>query len=326
MNLDLSPAVARAHGVVNGLIAAVPSLLVAAIVFGAFVFIARLAGGTVARLTEKRLGAHRSAGAAVGRLAQGFTLFLGLLVALSVALPTFKPGDVVQLLGISSVAIGFAFRDILQNFLAGILLLVTQPFRIGDQIIAGTFEGTVEDIQTRATFIRTYDGRRVVIPNAVLFTGTVVVNTAFEHRRMEYDVGIGYGDDIEQAREVMLAAVREVEGVLEDPAPDVLVMDFASSSANLRVRWWIAPPKRADVLNSRDRVLTAIKRELGAHGIDLPFPTSQVLFHDQTEETDGDRARQREGWPAGRSAVPGSRTIAGAVRAASTARDTNSAD
>ena len=88
----------------------------------------------------------------------------------------------MQVLGIGSVAIGFAFRDILQNFLAGILLLVTQPFRIGDQIVASNYEGTVEDIQTRATFIRTYDGRHVVVPNADLFTDTVVVNTAFEHR------------------------------------------------------------------------------------------------------------------------------------------------
>lgn len=314
MKLDLNPAVTRAQSVVNGFIASIPSVLVALVVFVAFFFLARLARWLVARLTESRLGAHRNAGAAVGRLAQGFVLFLGLLVALSVALPTFQPGDVVQLLGVSSVAIGFAFRDILQNFLAGILLLLTQPFRIGDQIVAATFEGTVEDIQARATFIRTYDGRRVVIPNATLFTGTVVVNTAFEHRRMEYDVGIGYGDDVERAREIMLAAVRSVEGVLEDPAPDVLLMDFAPSSANLRVRWWMSPPRRADALDSRDQVLTRIKRELGASGIDLPFPTRQILFHDQTEECDGDRSRQREGWPAGTSEAPASRQIAEAVR------------
>lgn len=155
---DLAPALARARAIVDGLVAAIPNAVVALAVF------------------------------AVALLA---VLFIGLLVALSVALPTFQPGDVVPVLGISSVAIGFAFRDILQNFLAGILLLLTQPFRVGDQIAADAYEGTVEDIQTRATFIRTYDGRRVVIPNAV-FTDTVVVNTAFEHRRLEFDVGIGY--------------------------------------------------------------------------------------------------------------------------------------
>ena len=313
MNLDLTPAFSRAQTVVNGLVAAIPSIFVALIVFGVFLVVAAIVKSVVARLTEARLQAHRNAGVAVGRLAQGLVIFVGLLVALSVALPTFRPGDVVQVLGIGSVAIGFAFRDILQNFLAGILLLVTQPFRIGDQIVAGTHEGTVEDIQTRATFIRTYDGRRVVIPNADLFTDTVVVNTAFEHRRLEYDVGIGYGDDVERARGVILDAVRSTDGVLAEPAPDVLLMDFAPSSVNLRVRWWIAPPKRADALDARDRVLTAVKHQLTAHGIDLPFPTQQVLFHDQTEDSDGDRGRQREGWPAGQADVPASRKVADAI-------------
>ena len=313
MNFDLGPAFNRAQAVVNGLVAAIPSVVVALVVFGGFLVVAAIVKGVVARLTEARLRAHRNAGVAVGRLAQGVVIFVGLLVALSVALPTLKPGDVVQVLGISSVAIGFAFRDILQNFLAGILLLVTQPFRIGDQIVTGTHEGTVEDIQTRATFIRTYDGRRVVIPNADLFTDTVVVNTAFEHRRLEYDIGIGYSDDVDRARGVILDTVRSTEGVLAEPAPDVLLMDFAPSSANLRVRWWIAPPKRADALDARDEVLTAVKHQLTAHGIDLPFPTQQILFHDQTEESDGDRSRQREGWPAGKADVPSSRKVADAI-------------
>ena len=160
----------------------------------------------------------------------------------------------------------------------------------------------------------TYDGRRMVVPNADLFTDTVVVNTAFEHRRLEYDVGIGYSDDIDRARGLILEAVRGTEGVLAEPAPDVLLMDFAPSSVSLRVRWWIAPPKRADALDARDKVLTAVKNQLTSHGIDLPFPTQQILFHDQTEDSDGDRARQREGWPAGNTDVPASRKVADAIR------------
>ena len=315
MTPDLGPALTRARAVVDGLVAAIPSALVALAVFAAALLLSAIVKRVVAWLTETRLHSHQNAGLAVGRLAQGVVLFIGLLVALSVALPTFQPGDVIQVLGISSVAIGFAFRDILQNFLAGILLLVTQPFRIGDQILARSYEGTVEDIQARATFIRTYDGRRVVVPNAALFTDTVVVNTAFAHRRLEYDVGIGYGDDIDRARGIIMRAVHRTEGVLDDPAPDVLVMHFAPSSVTLRVRWWIAPPKRADALDARDKVLTAIRSDLLENGIDLPFPTQQILFHDQTEDADGDRTRQREGWPAGRTSAPASRKLSDAVRA-----------
>jgi small-conductance mechanosensitive channel len=228
--------------------------------------------------------------------------------------PTFKAGDLVQLLGISGVAIGFAFRDILQNFLAGILILLTEPFQIDDQIVFKDFEGTVENIETRATTIRTYDGRRIVIPNAELFTNSVTVNTAFDHRRLQYDVGIGYGDDIDQAKQLILEAIASVDGVLKSPEPDAIVIALADSTVNIRARWWINPPRRADALDMQDQVLTAIKSTLTTNGIDLPFPTQQILFHDQTEETDGDRSRQREGWPAGKREVPKPRSISSSLR------------
>ena len=125
------------------------------------------------------------------------------------------------------------------------------------------------------------------------------MNTAYDKRRLQVRVGIGYGDDIARAKALMLEAVRGVEGTLEDPAPEALVVDLAGSSVNVRVRWWINPPHRADVVATTDQVLEAVKNKLSANGVDLPFPTRQILFHDQTEQTDGERARQREGWPAG---------------------------
>ncbi len=297
----------------NGLIVMLPNILLAVIVFTIFFVAARALKSLVRRLTRRHRQA-RSLGLVLGRLSQGIIILVGLFVALSIVIPSFKAGDLVQLLGISGVAIGFAFRDILQNFLAGILILLTEPFEINDQIVFKNFEGTVENIQTRATTIRTYDGRRIVIPNSELFTNAVTVNTAFENRRLEYDVGIGYGDNIDQAKELMLEAVYSVDEVLKDPAPDVLVMELAESTVNIRARWWINPPRRADALDSRDKVLTAIKKKLTANGIDLPFPTQQILFHDQTEETDGDRSRQREGWPAGNKQVPKPRSIGGSLR------------
>jgi small conductance mechanosensitive channel len=220
----------------------------------------------------------------------------------------------IQLLGISSVAIGFAFRDILQNFLAGILILLTEPFQIDDQIVFKEFEGTVENIQTRATTIRTYDGRRIVIPNSELFTNSLTVNTAFDNRRLEYDIGIGYGDDIDRAKQLILQAIHETEGVFSQPAPDTIVVDLAASTVNIRARWWIKPPRRAPALDLQDSVLTAIKNKLTANGIDMPFPTQQILFHDQTEGTDGDRSRQREGWPAGQGKSPQPRRLEDSLR------------
>jgi len=300
------------QGMLDYVLILIPNLIVGLIVFGLFFLLARGLRGLALRFSEERKR-HRNLGMVLGRLAYGGALILGGLVALTIVFPSFSPADMIGALGIGGIVIGFAFRDIAQNFLAGLLILLTEPFRIDDQIVYKEFEGTVEDIQIRATTIKTYDGRRVVIPNAELFTNAITVNTAFDKRRLQYDVGIGYGDDIGRARELILQAMRGVDGVLRDPAPDVLVVELAESTVNIRARWWIQPPRRADALDLQDRVLQAIKERLSAEGIDLPFPTRQILFHDQTEESDGDRRRQREGWPAGAGDAPRPRSIASAI-------------
>jgi len=280
---------------IDGFLIMLPNIVLALIVFAIFYFVGRQIKRVVRRVTRKHHQA-RNLGLVLGRLAQSLIVLVGLFISLSIIIPTLKAGDLVQLLGISGVAIGFAFREILQNFLAGILILLTEPFRIDDQIVFKNFEGTVENIETRATTIETYDGRRIVIPNAELFTNTVTVNTAFDKRRMEYDISIGYGDDIDHAKQLILEAVYSLKEVLKAPAPDVLAMELTESTVNIRVRWWIAPPRRIDDLRSRDKVICAIKKKLYVENdLDLPYPTRNILFHDRTEETDGDRSQQREG-------------------------------
>ena len=237
-------------------------------------------------------------GMVLGRVATAFLLVLGVLVGLVVVFPTFTVTGLVGALGVGGVVIGFAFQDTFQNLLAGVLLLLRQPFRIGDEIVSGDYTGTVEAIETRATYIRTYDGRRVIIPNSQIYSDPVQVITAYGMVRSQYDIGIGYGDDVDTAKQIALDTVAGIEGILSDPAPDVLTWDLAGSSLNLRLRWW-TDPSRASVVKTRDLVLQNIAAKMAQGGIDLPFPTQVVLFHDQTEETDGDRTRQREGWPAG---------------------------
>jgi small-conductance mechanosensitive channel len=312
MNIRLSEATLAVQQMVNGFLERLPYIAVALVALGLFAVLARMVRASAMAFARRRQRRH-NLGIVLGRLAYGAILLLGLLTALVISVPGFTPGQLVSILGLSSVAIGFAFRDILQNFLAGILLLLAEPFRIGDQIIASGFEGTVEEIQTRATFIRTYDGRLVVIPNATLFTSPVTVNTALDRRRLEYDVGVGYGDDIARAKEVMLGVLRALPSVLPDPAPEALVWALSDSAVVIRLRWWVHPPRQTDALSSRDEVLHRVRDALADAGIDLPFPTRQVLFHDQSEQTDGDRAAQREGWPAGRDTAPAPWRIADAL-------------
>lgn len=296
--MDFSAAWDSTRAIGEYALTVLPLLLIALVVFA----LTHLTAVFVSRGVERvsRRWSHNPALPVVlGRFARWGLDLAGLLIALMIALPGFRPAQLASLLGLGSVAIGFAFRDILQNFLAGLLILIQEPYRIGDQIVVGELEGTVEGIETRATFLRTYDNRRVVIPNTVLFTSSVTVNTAYPTRRIEWELTIGYADDVEQAREVILATLAGLPDVLEDPAPDVLCLELAASGVVLRVRWWIRPPQRRDALEARDRVVSRIKAALQAAAIDLPFQTVQLLFHDQTESSDGDRSRQREGWPAG---------------------------
>jgi small-conductance mechanosensitive channel len=314
MKAEISIVWKKMQSMIDGFMIVLPNIVLALIVFAIFFCFGREIKRVVRRVTRHHHQA-RNLGLVLGRLAQSAIVLVGLFISLSIVIPTLKAGDLVQLLGISGVAIGFAFRDILQNFLAGILILLTEPFRIDDQIVFKDFEGTVENIETRATTIQTYDGRRIVIPNAELFTNTVTVNTAFDKRRMEYDISIGYGDDIDHAKQLILEAMYSVNEVLKTPAPDVLAMDLAESTVNIRVRWWITPPRRLDDLRSRDKVISAIKKKLyEENGIDVPYPTRNILFHDQAEETDGDPSQQREGWPAGKSKVPKPRRIGRSLR------------
>ena len=314
MSINVGEMFVSIQKMANGLMERLPYIFIGLLVFFAFWFAgkgARAFARRMARKHEKR----RNLGRVLGRVIQSALVLLGVLVALVIIIPSFQPAQLFQLLGIGSVAIGFAFKDILQNFLAGLLLLLQEPFRVNDQIVYKDFEGTVEDIQIRATTIKTYDSRRIVIPNAELYTNAVTVNTAYDKRRVECDFGIGYGDDIDEAKELIMGVLEGADGVLQEPAPDVIVTGLAESSVTLRARWWVEPPRRAHVNDTRDRIISDVKQTLISNGIDLPMPTHQVLFHDQTEETDGDRSRQREGWPAGRKAIPKPRRISDALAA-----------
>lgn len=290
-------ALATLNSMGTGFMAMLPLVGIGIVVFLVFWLIASVVRKGLENYVRKR-DQYSGAAIAFSRLAYIGIILFGLMVAVTVAFPSITPAKLFSALGIGGVAIGFAFKDIFQNLLAGILILVRQPFKVGDEITSGEFTGTVENIETRATFIKTYDGKRIIVPNSKIYTEPVTVITAYNILRSEYDVGIGYGDDVGEARKLALEAVKGVEGVLSDPAPDVLLWDLAGFSQNLRVRWW-TDPVRGNVVQVKDRVLEAVAKRLSEAGIDLPFPTNVVLFHDQTESTDGDRTRQREGWPAG---------------------------
>ena len=297
MDSYLSKSWQTVHGMIDAFFIFLPKIILAIVVFMLFWFVGIVVNRLVGYISQKYRRA-RNLSIVLGRVSHAIVIIFGLLVSMTIVAPTFHTTDLIKVLGIGTVAIGFAFRDILQNFLAGILLLLHEPFRIEDEIKVDDFEGSVEAIETRATIIRTFDDRQIVIPNTDLFTKAVTVNTAYAQRRSEYTVGIGYGDEIDRAQRLILEAVKSVEGVLKDPTPQAVTVDLAESDVKIRVFYWTQPPRWTNLIRVQDSVIRAIKTKLGENGIDLPYPTTQILFHDQTEDGDGDRRKQREGWPA----------------------------
>lgn len=210
------------------------------------------------------------------------TWVVGVVIASVMAFPDLGVGDIIGLLGLGSVAIGFAFQDIFKNFLAGVLLLLNEPFRLHDQIIVNDFEGTVEEITIRSTQIRTYQGERVVIPNSIVFTSPIQVLTAMPHRRTDLAIGVDYNTPLPQAIQTLLQAVNQVEGVLPKPAAEVDIVGFGESSIDLVVRYWTAPTK-AVVRRTRTSVMIALKEACDREGISIPYPIRTVYFYNQDQ-------------------------------------------
>lgn len=294
--IDLNPgaAIEKLDSWLDGFMSILPNLILAIILFIIIYQVAKFIRRLVAKTFRSR--GRDNLGKIMGGFVRWLVVIVGGLLCATIVMPTLSVGDLVAGLGVSSVAIGFAFKDILQNWLAGMLILLRQPFEIGDQISVNGFEGTVEEIETRATIIRTYSNEKVVIPNSQIYTSALEVKTAFETRRSQYDVGIGYADDIEKACEVMKNAVLSVDGVNKDKGVDVLPWDLAASWVTIRVRWW-TDTERGSVVHNHAQVIEKIKYALDDAGIDMPYDTEVLLFHDQTDEFDGDRSKQREGWP-----------------------------
>lgn len=278
------------NGIANALLERLPFFVISIIVFAVF----WIAGKAVQKglvTAGERTRLDVTLARLLGRLVAAIALILGLLVAAVIVFPTFKPGDLVAGLGITSVAIGFAFKDVLQNFFAGILILWRRPFVIGDQIRVRDYEGTVEEINVRSTRLKTYDGERAIIPNGDVYTSAVLVRTAYDKRRIKFVVGIGYLDDIEKGRRAIQAVLDGIDGVLRDPGPWIYVSELAPSSVNFTVYFWTGS-QQANVLKISNQVATGIKYALDKAGIDMPYPHSVVLFHDATGTLDGDIDRR----------------------------------
>lgn len=217
-------------------------------------------------------------------------MVFGCLVALTIITPSIKPVDLISGLGLGSLAIGFAFKDILQNWLAGLLILLRLPFRRGDQIKVGDIEGTVERIEPRATIIRTYDGKDIVVPNTTIYTNEVTIQTSQPKRRVEMNITVGYDYNVQFIKEIISSALQPIEEIQDDPAPQILCWELGATSLGIKIRWWIHSERSQEVI-SRARAVQAIKEAFQANDID---PTDPALVYSIDAKSENDINKKEE--------------------------------
>lgn len=220
---------------------------------------------------RKRLQRSRTPNFAkvISKVTSWMVVIVSALVAVAVTFPSVKPVDLLAGLGFFSVAVGFAFQDILENTLAGVLLLFRQPFRSGDQIKVVGQSGTVEEINIRETRLTTFDGESVIIPNRDVYKNVILVHTRQPIHRLEFGVGIAYDNDAEQATSAIVEALAESAGVEPDPPPEALVHELGVSTVNVRVMFW-TNSRRHESITVLDAAIKAVKARLDRDGIEMP--------------------------------------------------------
>lgn len=262
----------------------IPGILTAVVILALTRYGAEGARNLTQKAAEKLLN-NRSLQKLLVQISYTTAWIVGVLIAAVVAFPDLGLGDIIALLGLGSVAVGFAFQDIFKNFLAGVILLLQQPFRIGDQIIVADYEGTVEEIALRSTQILTYQGEEVVIPNSIVFTSTVQVLTAMPHRRTDLEIGLDYNTPLAEAKEVLFGALSDIPGVESSPEPEIDITGFGDSSINFVVRYWTVP-QQAQVRRIKTQVMIALKKACDAVDYNIPYPIRTVYFFNQDDYSD----------------------------------------
>lgn len=184
----------------------------------------------------------------------------------------------IALIGAAGLAVGLALQGSLQNFASGVLLVMFRPFKVGHFIEAAGVSGVVEEIGIFSTKLKTGDNREIIVPNGAIYGGTITNNSARDTRRIDMVFGIGYGDDIRKAKEIMQSILDADERVLKEPAPLIAVAELADSSVNFNVRPWV---KAGDYWGVRFDITEKIKLAFDAAGISIPYPQMDVHVNQQ---------------------------------------------
>ena len=254
---------------------AVVTVAVFVVVFAVLYLLGKPVATRATRATLERRGFEETLIGLAVSLVTAVTMVFSIALAATVAGFGVVLAAFATLAGALALAVGFAARDLIANFVAGVFIIQDEPFAVGDWIEWNGNGGVVREIQLRVTKLDTFDNELVTVPNSELAGNAVVNNDANEHRRISMGVGIGYGDDIPAAREAIIEEATAIDGVLEDPEPAAPVSELGDSAVVLSARFWIDPDE-SSYGATRATFAEAIKERLDREGIDMPYPTSEL--------------------------------------------------
>lgn len=266
---------------VANFIAAIP-LWIAAIVIG---FVTYLAAIGVRKAIEVKMAAqgmeeeHKEIQIVASRSAYFVVLTLGITISLSIVGIDLKP-----IVAAGAFGLGFALQDIIMNTISGVIILLSKHFTIGDVIVVGGVVGRIEEIQTRATIIKDFDGQKVIIPNSSLFKNIVTSKTSNPFRKLSFLMGVGYWENLKEVVELTLAVVNAIPGVLKKPKASVMFTGWGDSSIDFKIKVWI-DSKGGKLVKVKNRVIMDLSKAYEEAGIDIPFPiqTIEMAQGDGTE-------------------------------------------
>jgi small conductance mechanosensitive channel len=258
--------------------AGAPRLLTALVIFVLSLYVARLLSKFVERVLQKR---RAPAGVVqlLGQLALWSIIVAGTITALQ---QFFQVTAFLAGLGILGFTIGFALQDIMKNFASGVILLLQQPFHVGETIGVKGFDGTVLAIDLRATEMKAADGRVVILPNAEVLANPIVNYSRANERRVDFTLNLSHACEPRTVRQIVLEAIENVEGYVERPEPVIVFNSITDHALELSVNFWIDVTKN-DPLHAKDTVLLNIKAEFNERGIEIPHPI-QAVFNTQVEK------------------------------------------
>ncbi len=279
MNLEntFSNLVDKLAGWLEGFILMLPNLVVAVLLVVVFWLAARLARRLILQVME-RVSSYQQVNKLLATAGYVAVLAAGTFIALGVLDLDKAVTSLLAGAGIIGLALGFAFQDIAANFISGILMSIRRPFTEGDIVKTNDYFGTVVDVNLRSTYLQTFQGQLVVIPNKEVFQSPLINYSKTQRQRIDLRCGVAYGDDLEQAEQVALEAVRSIDYRDQDRDVELYYEDFGDSSINFVVRFWIDFHKQTDFLKARSDAIKRIKRAFDENGITIPFPIRTLDF------------------------------------------------